>query len=96
MKRNITFRERMPFAQFSGKVSEMASDLSLEYKNETRFINNEPTVPRDLWVKSAIWATIKTSENESEMMFFAPVGRIGEGVRFGCCRKVAANDLENI
>lgn len=68
----------MPFAQFSEKVLEMASDLSLEYRNETRLINNEPTVPRDLWVKSAIWAkntkiaTIKTSENESKMMFFAP------------------------
>ena len=68
----------MPFAQFSEKVLEMTSDLSLEYKNETKCISNEPDVPRELWVKSAIWAkdskiaTIKMAENELEMSFFAP------------------------
>lgn len=78
VKRNITLRERMPFAQFSAKVLEMAHEYSLEYKTETRCINNEPSVPRELWAKAAVWAkdkniaTIKRSENESEMFFFAP------------------------
>lgn len=68
----------MPFNQFSAKVLEMANEKSLEYKNEIRFIKTEPIISKTLWEKSAIWAkntnigTIKTSENTSEMSFFAP------------------------
>lgn len=64
--------------QFTATVFQMANELSIEYKDETRVMCEEPNISNILWKKSAIWAkdnkipTIKVDENDSEFIFYAP------------------------
>lgn len=78
VKRDITHRERVPLGQFTATAFEMANELSLQYKEEEKFINNEPIITTELWKKAAMWAkdsnipTIKAYENGDEIGFYAP------------------------
>lgn len=68
----------MPFGQFSVTVMKMAKELSMEYIEEKRTIKHEPTITTPMWKVAAIWAqdnkiaTLKISDDDSRMVFYAP------------------------
>lgn len=59
IKRTITFRERLPFAEFGVTVLKMASDISKEYASNERVITTQPIITTDDWRKAAIVAEDK-------------------------------------
>lgn len=55
IKNTITFRERLPFGQFSKTVLNMASELSTEYQKNDRVITQLPIIKIEDWRKAAAW-----------------------------------------
>lgn len=55
IKKTKTFRERLPLSQFFTMVKELVEDVSNEFENDKRTIEETPIISVELWREAAIW-----------------------------------------
>lgn len=53
IKRKVTFRRRLPLNQFLIAMQDMTSSISKQLDSGKRIIEEEPTMPKEMWKKAA-------------------------------------------